>query len=267
MSILLVCKEFLIKAVSTALFGVLLLIAFAITAPMGSESYYGLYRYDYLLFYALIVQGLLLYFKLETWAEVKVITLFHLLGLTMELFLTHPSIASWYYPQPAIFKIETVPLFAGFMYSAVGSFFARSLRVYCVKFEYLPSFIIMLILAVISYLNFMTKYFVMDIRYFLFMISTFLFWRTTAKFHLRYYQFKLPMLLLLWFLAFIIWIAENMSTFYKIWLYPNQVEAWKMVSWQKMGSWYLLLLLSLVFVLKVLGHYKDGMWKLKSDRV
>lgn len=263
MKILLACGEFLFKGISTALFGILLLLAFAITAPMGSELYYGFYRYDYLLFYALIIQGLLLYFKLETWAEAKVIALFHLLGLIMELFLTHPAIASWHYPQPSIFKIETVPLFAGFMYSAVGSFFARSLRVYQVEFERLPSFAIMLILAVVSYLNFMTKYFFWDIRYILFVVSTLLFWRTMALFRLKHYQFKVPMLLLLWFLAFMIWIAENMSTFYKIWLYPSQIEAWKMVSWQKMGSWYLLLLLSLVFVLKVLGHQQNGVWRLK----
>ncbi|MDO8937399.1 DUF817 family protein, partial [Acinetobacter baumannii] len=32
---------------------------------------------------------------------------------------------------------------------------------------------------------------------------------------------------------------------YKIWLYPSQVEAWHMVGWGKLGSWYLLLLLIL----------------------
>ena len=44
------------------------------------------------------------------------------MAMVMEIFLTHPAIASWQYPQPAVFKILTVPLFAGFMYSAVGSF-------------------------------------------------------------------------------------------------------------------------------------------------
>ena len=37
------------------------------------------------------------------------------------------------------------------------------------------------------------------------------------------------MLPVLFTLAFLIWIAENISTFYKIWLYPSQVEAWHMV--------------------------------------
>jgi len=77
----------------------------------------------------LLIQVILLYTKLESWAEAKVIALFHLMAMVMEIFLTHPAIASWHYPQPAIFKILTVPLFAGFMYSAVGSFL-RALYVY-----------------------------------------------------------------------------------------------------------------------------------------
>ncbi len=89
---------------------------------MGSHEYMGFYRYDYLLIYALIIQICLLYLKLESWQEAKVIALFHIMAMVMEIFLTHPGIASWQYPQPAVFKIITVPLFAGFMYSAVGSF-------------------------------------------------------------------------------------------------------------------------------------------------
>ncbi|WP_144576913.1 DUF817 family protein, partial [Siminovitchia fortis] len=45
--------EFLYKAASAALFGILLLLAFMLTANMGSEAFYGLFRYDYLLLYAL----------------------------------------------------------------------------------------------------------------------------------------------------------------------------------------------------------------------
>lgn len=150
--------QFIGKAVSAALFGILLLIAFALTAPMGSHEYMGFYRYDYLLTYALLIQICLLYLKLESWAEAKVIALFHVMAMFMEIFLTHPAIASWQYPQPAVFKILTVPLFAGFMYSAVGSFFARSIRLFQVSFEKLPSFGAMLLLAFFSYINFMSKF-------------------------------------------------------------------------------------------------------------
>jgi len=251
------------KAASAALFGLLLLVAFAFTAPMGSHDYYGFYRYDYLLFFALTIQVCLLYLKLESWQEAKVIALFHIMAMGMEVFLTHPAIASWQYPQPAVFKLFTVPLFAGFMYSAVGSFFARSLRLYQVSFENLPTFSNMLLLAVISYLNFMTKFFIPDIRVALFIWSVVIFWKTKLSFQIQNHRVKVPMLPILFLLACLIWVAENISTFYKIWLYPSQVEAWHMVGWGKLGSWYLLLLLSLVLVLKILGTRNEkGKWKL-----
>ncbi|CAM4098692.1 DUF817 family protein [Acinetobacter pragensis] len=257
--------EFSFKAASAALFGILLLVAFVLSAQMGSQEFYGFFRYDYLLFYALIIQVCLLCLKLESWAEAKVIALFHVMAMVMEVFLTHPQIASWQYPQPAVFKILTVPLFAGFMYSAVGSFFARSLRLYQVSFEKLPGFGNMLILALLSYINFMSKFFVPDIRMILFVWSVVIFWETKIKFQLQHHQVQLPMLPILMLLAFIIWIAENISTFYKIWLYPSQVDAWHMVGWGKLGSWYLLLLLSLVLVLKILGTRQSaGAWSLKN---
>lgn len=258
--------EFTYKAASAALFGILLLLAFALTAAMGSDLFYGFYRYDYLLFFALLIQVLLLYTKLESWAEAKVIALFHLMAMVMEIFLTHPAIASWYYPQPAVFKIMTVPLFAGFMYSAVGSFFARSLRLYQVSFEKLPRFSHMLALAVLSYVNFMSKFFIPDYRMLLFVWSVLMFWKTKIRFQLNQHAFQLPMLPVLLILAFIIWIAENISTFYQIWLYPSQIEQWHMVGWGKLGSWYLLLLLSLVLVLKILGQRNSqGDWALKEQ--
>lgn len=257
--------EFIYKAASAALFGILLLIAFALTASLGANEHYGFYRYDYLLFYALILQCCLLYLKLESWAEAKVIAIFHLMAMVMEIFLTHPQIASWNYPQPSIFKILTVPLFAGFMYSAVGSFFARSLRLFDVKFEKLPSFANMLSLAILSYINFMSKFFIPDFRSILFVWSIFIFWRTRIYFKLVHINFQLPMLLVLSVLAGLIWVAENISTFYQIWLYPSQVEKWHMVGWAKLGSWYLLLLLSLVLVLKILGHRTaEGDWEIKK---
>ncbi|MCH7314298.1 DUF817 family protein [Acinetobacter sp. ANC 3882] len=263
MQLIVLPLNFITKAASAALFGLLLLIAFAVTAPMGSHEYWGFFRYDYLLFYALLIQLCLLYLKLESWAEAKVIALFHLMAMGMEVFLTHPAIASWQYPQPAVFKLYTVPLFAGFMYSAVGSFFARSLRLYKVSFENLPKFSNMLCLAVLSYLNFMTKFFIPDIRVALFIWSVVIFWKTKLHFQLQQHRFEVPMLPILLLLAFLIWIAENISTFYQIWLYPSQVDAWHMVGWGKLGSWYLLLLLSLVLVLKILGtRDKNGSWQL-----
>jgi len=92
-----------------------------------------------------------------------------------------------------------------------------------------------------------------------------IFWKTKIRFKLQQHEFQLPILPVLVVLAFIIWVAENISTFNKIWLYPSQVDAWHMVGWGKLGSWYLLLLLSLVLVLKILGdRNKKGEWSLKK---
>ena len=124
----------------------------------------------------------------------------------------------------------------------------------------------MLALAVLSYINFMSKFFIPDIRYGLFAWSVLIFWKTKIRFQLQQHQLQLPMLPILLLLAFIIWVAENISTFYQIWLYPSQVDTWHMVGWGKLGSWYLLLLLSLVLVMQILGiRDAQGRWTLKDE--
>ena len=63
----------------------------------------GLARYDLLFIWAVLLQ---------------VILLFHIIGLCLELFKTHPAIGSWSYPEAGYLKIATVPLYSGFMYAA-----------------------------------------------------------------------------------------------------------------------------------------------------
>ncbi|MEB3766202.1 DUF817 family protein [Acinetobacter sp. MD2] len=251
------------RAIAAALFGILLLLAFAISSSMDGQSFLGFYRYDYLFFGAVAIQLLMLYFHLETLAEAKVIALFHVMAMVMELVLTDPHVGSWQYPEPAVLKILTVPLFAGFMYSAIGSFFARAIRLFEVSFQKLPHFNHMLLLALVAYINFMSKFFIHDLRSILFVWSTLLFWKTKVSIQIQQHRYQIPMLLLLVFLAFLIWIAENISTFYDIWVYPNQEHGWQVVWWGKIGSWYLLLLLSLVLILKILGRRDvQGNWVL-----
>ena len=258
-------------SLASALFGILLLLAFVLTYQI-SWSISGVYRYDLLLAYALIIQVFLVYFKLETPREVWVIAIFHIMAMAMELFLTHPKIGSWYYPEPAIFRIATVPLFAGFMYSAVGSFLARGLRLFNASFTDLPRLLWVSVLVIFSYANFFTKFFVPDIRNILFIASVVLFWKTRVFFQIHHKnnlqlrdtkQYQCPFLPLLLFLAFLVWLAENIATFTNIWRYPSQANAWHMVGWGKLGSWYLLLMLSLVLVLAVMGKRDEkGGWQL-----
>jgi uncharacterized membrane protein YoaT (DUF817 family) len=58
----------------------------------------------------------------------------------------------------------------------------------------------------------------------------------------------MPLLLTAVLTAFFIWIAENVGTFTKIWLYPSQIGEWHIVHFEKLGSWFLLLILSFALV-------------------
>jgi uncharacterized membrane protein YoaT (DUF817 family) len=52
--------------------------------------------------------------------------------------------------------------------------------------------------------------------------------------------------------AIFIWFAENIGTFTATWTYPQQAAQWRPVGLAKLGSWYLLMMLS--FVLVTLVH-------------
>ena len=79
----------------------------------------------------------MLAFRLETWAEARVILVFHVVGTIMELFKT--AAGSWIYPEPSILRIADVPLFSGFMYAAVGSYIARIWRIFEPRPELSPA--------------------------------------------------------------------------------------------------------------------------------
>ena len=58
----------------------------------------------------------------------------------------------------------------------------------------------------------------------------------------------MPLLLGLMLVSLFIWFSENIGTFTKIWLYPSQRHGWSMVSVDKLGSWFLLLIISYTLV-------------------
>jgi uncharacterized membrane protein YoaT (DUF817 family) len=72
-------------------------------------SIFGLARYDFLFLSAIAIQIVLVVVRLENWREVAVLSLFHLIGMGLELFKTSPSIRSWSYPEHAFFHLRTVP--------------------------------------------------------------------------------------------------------------------------------------------------------------
>ncbi|EDL50258.1 hypothetical protein ED21_27343 [Erythrobacter sp. SD-21] len=58
----------------------------------------------------------------------------------------------------------------------------------------------------------------------------------------------MPLLLGFLLVALFIWFAENIATFANAWNYPGQEDCWELVSLAKLGSWYLLMLISFVLV-------------------
>lgn len=252
-------------AMSAAIFAILLLLAFVVSYQM-SWPIGGIYRYDALLIYALLIQAALIYWKLEIPREVVVIAVFHLMAMLMELFLTSPAIGSWHYGEAGVMRIANVPLFAGFMYSAVGSFLARGLRVFQASFSHMPRIGWLAVLAILSYANFFVQHFLIDSRNGLFVLSIILFFKTTMQFQLNQHVYRVYFLPVLLFLAGLVWLAENIATYNNIWRYPSQVETWHIVGVGKLGSWYLLLTLSLVLVLLVMGKRNpNGQWHLHQQ--
>jgi uncharacterized membrane protein YoaT (DUF817 family) len=97
-------------------------------------------RYDFLFLSAIAIQIVLVAVRLENWREVAVLSLFHLIGIGLELFKTSASIRSWSYPEHAFFHIRTVPLYSGFMYASVASYIMQSWRIMRLRLTEFPSF-------------------------------------------------------------------------------------------------------------------------------
>lgn len=210
----------------------------------------GIARYDFLFVAALAIQGSMLLFRLETLAEAKVILIFHVVGTAMEIFKT--SAGSWVYPEQSFFHIGNVPLFSGFMYAAVGSYIARITRIFDMRYTGYPPLWATFALAGAIYVNFFTHHFMLDMRYVLFTATVLLFLRTTVHYRVFRFRHRMPLLVGFLLVALFIWFAENIGTWSRAWLYPGQGEAWTPVSIQKLGAWYLLMIIS--FVLVTLVH-------------
>ncbi|MCJ2129154.1 DUF817 domain-containing protein [Methylobacterium sp. E-045] len=203
-------------------------------------------RYDCLTLAAVAIQIALLALRMETWEEAKVIALFHVVGTAMEIFKT--AVGSWIYPEASLLRIAGVPLFTGFMYASIGSYIARVWRLFDFRFTHHPGTGATLLLAAAIYVNFFTHHYVVDIRLGLFAATALLFGRTWVHFKVWRVHRRMPLLLGFLLVALFIWLAENIGTGTRVWLYPNQASTWAMVSWQKLGAWYLLMIISYVLV-------------------
>jgi uncharacterized membrane protein YoaT (DUF817 family) len=203
-------------------------------------------RYDFLTLAALGIQAALLALRMETWSEARVILMFHVVGTGMELFKT--AAGSWIYPEASVLRIGGVPLFTGFMYVAVGSYLARVWRLFDFRFRAHPPLAASVLLSALIYLNFFAHHFIADFRLILFALTAVLFARTWVYFRIWRDYRRMPLLLGFTLVALFIWFAENIGTFANAWRYPNQSGGWEWVSAAKLGSWFLLMIISYAMV-------------------
>ncbi|KRE88626.1 hypothetical protein ASG87_08580 [Frateuria sp. Soil773] len=239
----LVC--FGMKQAAACLFGGLM-VALLLATWRWYPASAALARYDFLTLAAVAIQAGLLAFRLESREEAKAILLFHVVGTAMELFKT--AAGSWTYPEPSLLRLGGVPLFSGFMYASVGSYIARAWRLFDFRFTQHPPLRALMVLAAAIYLNFFTHHYLPDMRGLLFVAVAVLFGRCTVHFRVRRVHRRMPLLLGFVLVASFIWLAENIGTFTRAWLYPSQRAGWGMVPLGKLGAWLLLMIISYAMV-------------------
>lgn len=206
-------------------------------------------RYDLLLIVALAIQFLMIVSKLESWDELKVITLFHVTGFVLELFKTSPAVGSWSYPDFAWTRIGGVPLFAGFMYAAIGSYIVQAWRLFDLRIRHHPPMIYAILVSLLIYLNFFTHHYIGDYRWYIAALVLGLYARSEVTFTAYDRPRRMPLLLAFLLIGFFIWLAENISTLMGVWRYPNQLGAWSVVHVGKWSSWSLLVMMSFTLTL------------------
>lgn len=256
--------EFLLfglKQAWASLFGGLMLALLVGTHLFWPEE--AIARYDFLVVAALAIQIALITLKLERWDEALVILVFHVVGTIMEVFKTAQG--SWIYPEASVLRLGGVPLFSGFMYACVGSYIARIWRLFDLRFVAYPPLWTTWVLALLAYTNFFTHHYTIDIRLGLFAFSALIFARTWAVFTPDRIARRMPMVVGLLLVALFIWLAENLGTFASAWVYPSQRDGWHIVPIEKMGAWYLLMLLS--WVLVTLVHRPEPASAIRATRL
>jgi uncharacterized membrane protein YoaT (DUF817 family) len=227
-------------------------LAILVTPRVGL---WGVPRYDLLLVVAVALQVWLVWSRLETVDELKAVCLFHVVGFALEVFKVSGSIGSWSYPEFAYTKVWGVPLFAGFMYASVGSYIIQAWRLLDLRVRHHPPYPLAVAIAVLIYLNFFTHHYIGDYRWYLAACALGLYARTEIIFRPLDRDRRMPLLLGFVLTGFFIWLAENISTFWGVWRYPNQLGAWSVVHLSKWSSWSLLVIMTFTIVAS-LKHVK-----------
>jgi len=109
--------------------------------------------------------------------------------------------------------------------------------------------------AVLIYVNFFTHHSIGDYRWILTALTLGLYARTTVIFRPLDRDRRMPLVLSFVLIGFFLWLAENISTFFDVWKYPEQLGAWSVVHVRKWSSWSLLIVMTITIVVN-LKHIK-----------
>lgn len=203
-------------------------------------------RYDFLLVACLALQWAMLASKLETRDELRVVCVFHVLGLALELYKVRHG--SWSYPDDALSKIGGVPLYSGFMYASVASYLCQAWRNFDLRIEPRVPMAWQWTLAASIYLNFFTHHYLPDARWVLAAGVFAVYGRTIVRFTVGERRFTLPLPASFVLIGLFVWIAENLATAFGAWQYPHQADGWRLVDFGKFSSWCLLVIVSFIVV-------------------
>jgi uncharacterized membrane protein YoaT (DUF817 family) len=203
-------------------------------------------RYDFILLICLLIQLGMYLGKLETKDEIKVICVFHVIGLVLEMFKIR--MGSWSYPEDAFTKIGGVPLYSGFMYASVASYVCQAWRNLKLEIVGWPGARVAAPFAAVVYGNFFTHHWVGDLRWILICAVFVLFRRTVVQYQVDYRDYAMPLALAFGFIGLFVWGAENIATYFGAWQYPNQKNGWHLVHSSKITSWFLLVIITVVIV-------------------
>ncbi|MBY3621529.1 DUF817 domain-containing protein [Acinetobacter sp. CUI P1] len=210
-------------------------------------------RYDAILLILLGVQYFMYRSGLETLDEIKVICIFHVIGLCLELYKVW--MGSWAYPEPGFTKMFGVPLYSGFMYASVASFMCQVWRRLRMDMTDWPGLFPSALLGGAIYLNFFTHHFIPDFRWWLTALVFIVFRKTRIIYRVRTMTYRMHLSVAFLLVGFFIWLAENIATFFGAWKYPDQEQTWQLVSFSKISSWFLLVIISVIIVAQ-LKHVK-----------
>ncbi|MFC4651828.1 DUF817 family protein [Lactococcus nasutitermitis] len=242
--------DFGLKQFQSAIFGITIILSLAVTEIIHIPA---ISRYDLMFIIVVLIQLVLLVTRYEQPFDLIPIMVFHILGMLLEIFKVHQG--SWSYPGAGFLKIASVPLYSAFMYSAIGSYIVRAIKVFDLQAKNWPKIGWTLLSATLIYLNFFTDTFHFDYRIVLYLLIMIAFWRTKFTFVLRERRHEMPAILSFFLIGLFIYFAENIGSYFSAWRYSYQLSHWRLVDAGKISSWSLLIIVSIILVIELQRYF------------